>query len=121
MSVCDLSVCGTLVETGLSHISIQSNRILLEEFPLQSLFLLQKIYSRTIGASKCAQTLKNEGKTSEDMRLLWGEINQQRCEQYLAGNLTGLQNYGNLYKGLFCFMIVGLKISVCYVIKLLQE
>ena len=41
----------------------------------------------------------------------------QKCEEYFGGDLIGCGEDGNLYKGLVCFMIVGLKKSVSYVIK----
>ena len=41
----------------------------------------------------------------------------QKSEEYFGGDLIGCGEDGNLYKGLVCFMIVGLKQSVPYVIK----
>lgn len=58
----------------LRYTSIQSYRMLLKDFPLPSLALLKKICSGTIDAVKCAQTLKNEGKISEDVCLLFDEM-----------------------------------------------
>ena len=58
----------------LRYTSIQSYRILLEDFPLPSLSLLKKISSGTIDAVKCTQTLKKEGKISADVCLLFDEM-----------------------------------------------
>ena len=96
---------------------MQSYRILQKDFPLPSIPLLKKICSGAIDAVKCAQTLKNEGKISEDVCLLFDEMYLQKCEEYFGGDLIGCGEDGNLYKGLVCFMIVGLKESVPYVIK----
>ena len=49
--------------------------------------------------------------------LLFNEMYLQKCEEYFGGELKGCGEDGNLYKGLVCYMIVGLKESVPYVIK----
>ena len=41
----------------------------------------------------------------------------QKCEEYFGSGSIGCSVDGNLYKGLVCFMIFGLKESVLYVIK----
>ena len=41
----------------------------------------------------------------------------QKCEEHFGGDLIGCGEDGNVYKGLVCFMIAGLKESVPYVIK----
>ena len=101
----------------LRYTSIQSYRILQKDFTLPSILLLKKICSGAIDAVKCARTFKNEGKISEDVCLLFKEMYLQKCEEYFGGDLIGCGEDGNLYKGLVCFMIVGLKDSVLYVIK----
>ena len=93
----------------LRYTSIQSYRILQKDFPLLSIRLLKKICSGAIDAVKCAQTLKNEGKISEDVCLLFNEIYLQKCQEYSGGDLIRWSEDGNLYKALVCFMIVGLK------------
>ena len=45
----------------------------------------------------------------------------QKCEEYFAGDLVGCNSEGEVYKGLICFMIVGLKHSIPYVIKSSSE
>ena len=55
----------------LRYTSIQSYRILQKDFPLPSIPLWKKVCSGAIDAAKCAQTLKNEGKISEDVCLLF--------------------------------------------------
>ena len=78
---------------------------------------LHKISSGTIDAVKFAQTLRNEDKISSDVCLMFGKIYLQKCEGYFAGDLVGCNSEGELYKGLVCFMIFGLKNSIPYVIK----
>ena len=48
---------------------------------------------------------------------MFDEMYLQKCEEYFAGGLVGCNSKGELYKGLVCFMIVGLKNSIPYVIK----
>ena len=105
----------------LRYTSIQSYKILLEDFPLPSLSLLQKIASGTIDVMKCAEMLRNDGKISDDICLLFDEIYLQKCEQYFGGDMMGSNDAGELYKGLVCFMIVGLKQSIPYIIRSLPE
>ena len=81
---------------SLRYTSIQSYRILPEHFPLLSLPLLLKIRSGTIDAVKYAQTLKNEGKISSDMCLMFDEMYLQKSEEYFAGDLVGYNSEGEL-------------------------
>ena len=67
--------------------------------------------------SRIHRTLKNEGKISEDVCLLFDEMYLQKCEEYFGGDLEGCGEDSKLYKGFVCFMIVGLKESVPSVIK----
>ena len=97
--------------------SIHSYRILQKDFSLPSIPLLKRICSGAIEAVKCAETLKNEGKISEEVCLLLNEIYLQKCEKYFVGELKGYGEDGNQYKGLISFMAIGLKDSVPYVIK----
>ena len=52
---------------------------------------------------------------------MFDEIYLQKCEKYEGGETTGADFSGNLYKGLVCFMIVGLKSNVPFVIMLSPE
>ena len=58
----------------LRYTSTQSFKILLEDFPLQSLSLLSKNSKGKIDAIKYAQALKKYGKISEDICLLFDEM-----------------------------------------------
>ena len=48
---------------------------------------------------------------------MFDEMYLQKCEEYFAGNLVGCDSEGELCKGFVCFMIVGLKNSIPYMIK----
>ena len=54
--------------------SIQSHKVLLQDFPLPSLSLLQKDSRGTIDAVKCANALRIKGKISEDVCLIFDEM-----------------------------------------------
>ena len=69
----------------LRHTSISSYIVLLEDFPLPSLSLLQKISSGATDALKCAQILKRKGKISGNLCLLFNELFPQKCEKYFPG------------------------------------
>ena len=101
--------------------SIQPYRMILEYFSLPPLSILHRIRSGTIDAIKCAQTLRNEGKISSDVCLMFDEMYLQKCEEYFAGDLVGCNCEGELCKGLVCFMIVDLNNSLLYVIKSSSE
>ena len=85
-------------------------------FPLPSLSLLHKISSDRIDVVKCAQTLRNEDKISGDVCLMFDEMYLQKCDKYFAGDLLDCNSDVELYKGLVCFMTVGLKNSIPYMI-----
>ena len=74
---------------------------------------MRKINSGMTDAVNCAQTLRSEGEISSDV-----------CtynEESFAGNLVDCYSEGELYKGLVCFLILGLKNCVPYMIKSSQE
>ena len=80
----------------MNYTSIQSYRKILEHFPLPSLSLLPKIRSGKIDAVKCAQTLSNKDKISNDVCLMFDEMYLQKCEEYFAGDLVGCNSVGEL-------------------------
>lgn len=65
--------------------------------------------------------MKSKGGISEDVILLFDEIYLQKCEEYVGGESIGANEEGGLYKGMVCFMIVGLKSNVPYVIHCAPE
>ena len=52
---------------------------------------------------------------------MFDEMYLQKCEEYSGGEVYGADENNELYKGLVCFMIVGMKESVPYVIKSIPE
>ena len=101
----------------LRYTSIQSYLMLLEHSPLPPLSLLHKISSGTIDAVEYAQTLRNEGKVSNDICLMFDEKYLQKYEEYFAGDLVDCDSDSEWHRRLIGFTIVGLKSSIPYVIN----
>ena len=89
--------------------------MLLEEFPLPSLSLLNKISSGNIDALKSAKLLLENGKMSQDVCIIFDELFLQKCGEYSGG--TGVNNIGELYKSIVCFMTSSFKEDIAYIIK----
>lgn len=53
--------------------------------------------------------------------LLFDEIYIQKSEEYIGGECFGAAEDGELYKGVVCFMVVGLKKTVSYVLHMVPE
>ena len=58
---------------------------------------------------KCAQTLRNEGKISNDVCLMFNEMYLQKCEEYFAVDLVSCDSEGKLYKAFVCFVLCWLE------------
>ena len=71
------------------YTSIQSYKVLLQDFPLPSLSLRQKISSGTIDAVKCANALRIEGKIFEDVYMIFDEMYLQKNQEYFGGEMIG--------------------------------
>ena len=64
-----------------------------------------------------AKILKENGKISPDVILIFDEIYIQRCEEYSGGASFGVDENGILYNGVVCFMIIGLARNIPYVLQ----
>ena len=78
------------------YASIQSYKVLLQDCPLPSLSLLQKISSGTIDAVKCANALRAEGKISEDVCMIFNEMYLKKSQEYFGGEMIGCDDEGEL-------------------------
>ena len=105
----------------LRYTSVQSYKLLLDEFRLPSLSLLRKIVTGDIDAAKSAKLLKDEEKISSDVCLIFDEKYLQKCEEYTRGQLIGAATNGELYKCIISFMIIGIKQNTPYIIKSVPE
>ena len=105
----------------LRYTSLAAYKQLLEKFPLPSVSLLNKLHTGGVDAMKAAKCLLAKNKISRDVILMFDEMYLQKGAQYHGGEFLGEDPEGNLYKGIVCFMIVGLKENVPYVIKASPE
>jgi hypothetical protein len=105
----------------LRYTSFPSYKLLSTEFKLPSASFLRKMTSGTIDTLASAQLLKESGKISNDVILIFDEMYLQKCVEYSGGEMIGADENGVMYKGIVCFMIVGLQSNIPFVIKTTPE
>ena len=101
----------------LRYTSPQAYKLLQEKFPLPSFSLLQKLHKGGLESMKTASMLLKEELISSDIILMADEMYLQQGAQFKGGEFIGANTEGRLYKGIFVFLIVGLKESVPIVVK----
>ena len=101
----------------LRYTSLQSYKLLLDEFPLPSIFLLNKINEGNIDALQAAKLLLENSSISKDTVVLLGEMYLQKSVEYCGGEFFGSSISNELYKSVMCFMIIGLKENLSYVVQ----
>ena len=57
----------------------------------------------------------------KDVCIIFDKVYLQKSQEYFRGEMIGCDDEGELHKGIVCFMIVGLKESIWYMIKSLPE
>ena len=70
---------------------------------------------------KAASMLLKKGLISSDIILMADEMYLQQGAQFHGGEFVGANTEGQLYKGIFVFLIVGLKESVPIVVRASPE
>ena len=103
------------------YTSRQSYNLLLNELPLPSFSLLQKLTQGGIDPIKSLQMLLRQEKVDSQCMLLIDEMYLQKSCQYHGGKFYGKDEDGDFYNGIVVFMVVGLRKSIPYVIKTLPE
>ena len=103
------------------YTSLQSYKLLLEKFPLPSISTLHRIKAGGVDSLKAAKKLREKGHISSDVILMVDEMFLQKEAIYQNGDYVGEDEEGELYKGIACFMIVGLKQSVPHVTQAIPE
>ena len=93
----------------LRYTSRQAYELLLNELPLPSFSLLEKLCRGSLDALKVAKVLLHDNKISKDCILMFDEMYLQKSAQYQGGKYIGADECGELFKGIVCFMIVGFK------------
>ena len=100
----------------LRYTSLQSYKLLLDEFPLPSISLLNKIKEGNIDALKAAKLLLENSSISKYIVILFDEMDLRKCAEYYEGKFLGSNINNELYKSIVCFMIIGLKENVPYIV-----
>ena len=101
----------------LRHTSLQAYKLLLEKFPLPSISLLNKIQEGGIDSLKALKVLREEDQISTDLILMVDEMCLYKVAQYQAGEYVGVDEEGNLHKGIIVFLAVRLKQSIPFVVQ----
>ena len=103
------------------YTSRQVNRLLLEKVPMLSLLLFNKIQQGRVDALKALKTVHEKGSFSFDCILMIDEVYLQKSAQYQSGEYVGVDEEGNLYKGIVAFKVVGFRLSIPFVVQVIPE
>ena len=71
--------------------------------------MVKKLTTGSIDVLAAAKTVKDSEAIAEDIILLFDEMYLQKYEEYCGGDTFRTNEDGELYKGIMCFMIIGLK------------
>ena len=85
-----------------------------------SLPLLNEIQQGDVDALKVV-TVHGKVFFSCDCILMIDEMYLQKSAQYQPGEHVGVDMEGNLYKGIVAFLVVGLKLSIPFVVQTIPE
>ena len=69
----------------LPYTSLQSYKLLVDEFPLPSISLLNRIKKGNVDALKAAKLLLENSSISKDIVVLFDEMYLQKCVEYCGG------------------------------------
>ena len=105
----------------LRHTSLQAYKLLLENFPMPSITILNKIQQGGVDSLKALKVLREKGGLSADLILMVDEMYLDKAAQYQGGEYVGAGEEGNLYKGIVAFMVVELKESTPFVVQAIPE
>ena len=95
-----------------------SEQVLLEKFPMLSLPLLDKIPN---GVAEAFKIVHKKGSFSCDCILMIDQMYLQKSAQYQSGEYEGVDKEGNLCKWIVAFMVVGLKLSIPFIVQTILE
>ena len=78
---------------------------------------MSKLKSGGNDNSKALIALRGINSISEPVLKLFDEMYLHQCDQYSGGKVEGSYANGNLFTGLVCYMVIGLKSNVPYVVR----
>ena len=85
-----------------------------------SLPFFNKIQQGGVDALK-ALKIVHEGSPFCECILMIDEMYLQKSSQYQSGEYVGVDEDGNLYKRIVAFMVVGIKLSILFVVQAIPE
>ena len=88
------------------YTSLQSHKLLLDEFPLPSMSLINKIEEGNINTLKAAKFLLENSSISKDIVVLFGEMYLQKYVEYCGREFFDSNIDNELYKSIGCFIII---------------
>ena len=88
---------------------------------MRPLPLLDKIQQGGVDALKALKIVHEKGSFSCDCILMIDEMYLQKSPQYQSGEYVGVDEEGNLYKGIVAFMVVGFRLSIPFVVQVIPE
>ena len=86
-----------------------------------SLLLLNKIQQGGVDALKALKTVHEEGSLFCDCILMIDKMYLQKSSQNQSGEYVGVDEERNLYKRIVAFMVVGIKLSILFVVQAIPE
>ena len=101
----------------LRYSSLKSYKLFLDELPLPSISLLNKITEGNIDALREAKLLLENSSICNDIVVLFDGIYLQKCVECCRGEIFGSNINNVIYKSTVCFMIIELKENVSSVVK----
>ena len=87
-------------------------------FSLSCVSTLQKMVSGKLGVKKSSERKWKHFYLSHSN---FEEIYLQKCEEYFGGETFGVDERGEIFKGMISFMLVGLKINTHFIINCVTE
>ena len=88
---------------------------------MSSLSVLNKIQHSGVDALKALKTLYEKGSFFRDCNVMIDEMYLKKSAQYQSRHYVGVDEKGNLYKGIVAFMVNKLKQSIPFVVQLIPE
>ena len=93
----------------LRYSSLQAYRLFFQKIPMPYLSLLNIFQQGCDDALKALKKLYEKGSFSRDCLLMIDKMHLQKSAKYQSEGYVGVDEEGNLYKGIAAFMVVELK------------
>ena len=102
----------------LRYTSLPAYKLMAKVFNLSCVSTLRKMVSGKLGVKKSSERKWKHFNLSHSD---FDEIYLQKCEEYFGGETFGVDERGEIFKGMLSFMLVGLKINTHFIINCVTE